>query len=70
MKQNKSVFGTVGIIVGSVALLLSLIHFWAGPFSPKPTIESVVAEKAASIRKAAIDALKVSSVRRQNDFVR
>lgn len=58
MEKNKSIFGIIGIIIGSVALLLSLLHFWAGPFSPKPTLESVVAEKAASIRKAAIDALK------------
>jgi len=58
MKDNKSLFGIIGIVIGSIALLLSLIHFWAGPFSPKPTIESVVAEKTASIRKAAIDALK------------
>ena len=56
--NKKSIYGIIGIVVGSIALLLSLIHFWAGPFAPKPTIESVVAEKAASIRKAAIDAIK------------
>lgn len=56
MKSSK--FGMLGIVVGSMALLLALVHFWAGPFSPQPTIETVVAEKAVSIRNAALDALK------------
>ncbi len=42
--------------------MLALVHFWAGPFSPKPTLEVVVAEKAASIRQATIDALKGKAV--------
>ena len=58
MEQTKSIIGTIGIIIGSISLLLSLIHFWAGPFSPQPTIETIVVEKAASIRKAALDAIK------------
>jgi len=45
-------FGNVGIVFGAIALLLSLTHFWAGPFSPKPTLENYVAEKAVSIRNA------------------
>jgi hypothetical protein len=56
--MQKSKYGTLGIIFGSVALLLALVHFWAGPFSPQPTIETVVANKAASVRAAALDALK------------
>jgi len=55
MKHKLSYFG---ITFGSVALLLALVHFWAGPFAPQPTVESFVAEKAASIRNATIDALK------------
>lgn len=50
-------FGYIGIALGSVALLLALVSFWAGPFSPQPTLETVVAEKAASIRSATLDAL-------------
>ncbi|WP_428242721.1 hypothetical protein [Gynuella sp.] len=49
--------GYIGIALGSIALLLALVSFWAGPFSPQPTLESLVAEKAASIRSAALDAL-------------
>ena len=59
----KNKFGTYGIIVGGLALMLALVHFWAGPFSPQPSLETVVAEKAASIRQATIDALKGKEVK-------
>lgn len=55
--NTKSKFGMIGIALGSIALLLSLVHFWAGPFSPQPTIETIVSEKVASIRSATLDAL-------------
>ena len=58
MELQKSKVGFIGIAVGSVALFLALYHFWAGPFSPQPTIETVVAEKVSSIRTAALNALK------------
>ncbi len=58
MTQPSSKFGFTGIAIGSVALLLALVHFWAGPFSPQPTLETTVAEKAASIKNATIKALK------------
>ncbi len=58
MNQSSAKFGFIGIWIGSIALLLALVHFWAGPFSPQPTLETTVAEKAASIRKATIKALK------------
>ncbi|WP_156826406.1 hypothetical protein [Marinobacterium rhizophilum] len=58
MERKTSKYGSFGIILGSVALLMALMHFWAGPFSPQPTLETIVAEKAASIRTAALDALK------------
>lgn len=56
MKGNT--FGKWGIAAGGVALILALAHFWAGPFAPQPSLESVVSEKAVSIRRATIDALK------------
>lgn len=55
--MRRSKFGMVGIAFGSIALMLALAHFWAGPFSPQPTIETAVAEKAASIWSATVDAL-------------
>ena len=58
MSQSSTKFGFIGIAIGSIALLLALVHFWAGPFSPQPTLETTVAEKAASIKNATIKALK------------
>lgn len=62
MTSNKSTLGLIGITIGTIALLLALIHFWAGPFSPQPTLETTIAEKTASIRQAAIDAIKGKEV--------
>lgn len=58
MERKRSIFGFIGIGVGAIALMLALVHFWAGPFSPKPTLEVVVAEKAVSIRETTIALLK------------
>lgn len=58
MEKRTSNIGIIGMAFGAIALLLALAHFWGGPFSPQPTIESVVAEKVSSIKNAAIDALK------------
>ena len=58
MSQRKSTLSFIGIGVGAIALMLALVHFWAGPFSPQPTLEQVVAEKAVSIRDATISALR------------
>ncbi len=56
MKSNK--FGNIGIVLGGVGLLLALVHFWAGPFAPKPALEDVVAEKVAAIKQKTLNALK------------
>lgn len=58
MSQSSTNFGFIGIAIGGFALLLALVHFWAGPFSPQPTLETTIAEKAASIKNATIKALK------------
>jgi len=56
--EKKSTFGVIGMTFGAVALLLALIHFWGGPFSPRPTLEQTVAETAAAIKEATVSALK------------
>lgn len=58
MSQSSTRFGFIGIAIGGIALMLALVHFWAGPFSPQPTLETTIAEKAASIKNATIKALK------------
>ena len=57
MTELNRKIGYAGVALGACALLLALIHFWAGPFSPQPTLETVVAEKAAAIRESTIKAL-------------
>lgn len=51
-------FGLIGIGLGAISLLLALVHFWAGPFSPQPTLETTVAEAAVEIRDATARALR------------
>ncbi len=58
MEQKKSTFSFIGMGMGSIALLLGLIHFWAGPFSPQPSIEQTVADAAVAIKDATIAALQ------------
>ena len=58
MEESKSTLGFTGIGLGATALLLAIVHFWAGPFSPQPAMEQIVAEKAVLIKQATIAALK------------
>lgn len=58
MERKRPVVGIVGIALGAAALLLAIVHFWAGPFSPQPDLETTIAEKAVAIRDATVAALK------------
>jgi len=58
MNERRAILGSIGIAVGSVALLVALVHFWMGPISPQPSLETTVAEKAVAIKNATIAALK------------
>jgi hypothetical protein len=58
MSKQSSKISFTGIAIGAVALLLAVVHFWAGPFSPQPTLEQTVAEKAVAIKEATLAALK------------
>ncbi|MGE0486444.1 MAG: hypothetical protein AB7Q81_19995 [Gammaproteobacteria bacterium] len=62
MLATKAIAGWLGIVLGALSLLLALVHFYAGPFSPQPTLEEVVAEKAAAIKRATVAALKGEKV--------
>lgn len=59
---KKNTYAALGVIVGGLALILALVHFWAGPFTPQPSLESFVSETALSIRQAAIGAWQGKSV--------
>jgi len=58
MEYSRHSVGFIGIGVGAIALLLAIVHLWAGPFSPKPSLERSVAETAVAIKNATIAALK------------
>jgi hypothetical protein len=58
MEARKSKISYFGIGIGAIALLLAIVHFWAGPFSPQPSLEQSVAEKAVSIKNATMAALR------------
>ena len=62
MPQQTSRVGYAGMGCGALALLLAVVHFWAGPFAPKPSLEQTVGEKAVAIRDAAVAALKGEKV--------
>ena len=57
-ETNTARLSMLGITLGGAALLLALIHFWAGPFSPQPSIERSVAETATAIRDATVAAMR------------
>ncbi len=46
-----------GVILGACALLIVMIHFWIGPFTPQQDISVSIGEIAGEIRQAATRAL-------------
>lgn len=58
MAEKRPTFGAIGMTFGAIALLLAMIHFWGGPFSPRPSLEQTVAETAAAIKEATLATLK------------
>jgi len=58
LETNRLRISLAGITVGGAALLLALVHFWAGPFAPTQSVEQTVAETAVAIRDATVAALK------------
>ncbi|HHA1256998.1 TPA: hypothetical protein ACOEEM_001627 [Enterobacter asburiae] len=55
--RNK--FSSVGMLLGVIALLLSLAQFTLGPFSSKSTaLEVVVAEKVSAVKKGIMAGIK------------
>jgi len=65
MEEKRSTTGFVGIAVGSIALMMAIVHFWMGPLSPQPSVERTVAERAVAIKNATIAALKGESIKKE-----
>ncbi|AOR64424.1 hypothetical protein [Pectobacterium wasabiae] len=55
--DKKSKFSTIGMVLGALALLISVTYFWTGPSKPEVSIEERVAEKIVSIRDTTLDRL-------------
>lgn len=55
LRQN--IFGWSGIALGGLALLLAMVHFYAGPFASQQTLESLVAGKAMAIKESLLASL-------------
>ena len=56
--QTRPIAGFFGFALGALALILVLVHFWAGPFAPQQRASVTVGEIAGEIREAAIRKLK------------
>lgn len=55
--QNK--ISSLGMLFGAIALMMGIIHFSFGPFSaPPPTLESIVADKTAEIKRGLLAGIK------------
>lgn len=55
--RNK--FSSLGMFLGGIALILSIVQFSFGPFSPKPpALEVIVAEKVSAVKQGVIAGLK------------
>jgi hypothetical protein len=37
-EDSRHTVGFIGIGIGAIALPLAIVHLWAGPFSPQPTL--------------------------------
>ena len=56
--SNSPTFGFLSVVLGFLAFVAVIGHFYAGPLDPPPPIEVSIAEKAASIRDATVAALR------------
>jgi hypothetical protein len=52
-KQN-SLISALGIGLGATALLLAVIHFWAGPFSVEPAFQQTVSDKVIALKESVL----------------
>ena len=66
-ERKRPILGFFGIGAGAIALMLAIVHFWAGPFSPQPTLEQSVAETAVAIRDATMAALRGEEIATQQE---
>lgn len=66
MSEKKPRVGSIGIVIGSIALLLALFHHYAGPLSPQPKLERTIAETAVALRDATMAALNGKEIKKRS----
>ena len=55
---SQSRFGIAGMVLGCLALLVVVFHFWAGPVAPQKTLERSLAETAVNFAKEVVRVAK------------
>ncbi|CTQ49977.1 hypothetical protein [Jannaschia donghaensis] len=53
-QPTAGIFGTAGLILGGLALVLAVFHFFGGPFAPQDAVGVTLGEIAAEAGKAAL----------------
>lgn len=53
-RADSNRFGIAGMLLGGLALLVAVMHFWLGPIEPPEPIEISVADTAVAIRDAVV----------------
>lgn len=57
-QARSPLLGGIALALGGIALLLAIVHFYAGPFAPQPSFEDSVADTAVAIRDATVARLR------------
>ena len=58
LNLSQSKFGMAGMLCGCAALIVVVLHFWAGPLAPQKTLERSLAETAVNFAKEVVRVAK------------
>lgn len=61
VSKPRPLAGITAFVLGSLALLMVLAHFWVGPLAPQQRVGVTVGEIAGEVRQAALRKLKGES---------
>ena len=54
MTNPRGPFSYAGLLAGSLATLIAIVHFWAGPIVEPPPLEEVISDKIVATRDATV----------------
>lgn len=54
MTNSRGPFSLAGLLAGSLATLIAIVHFWAGPIVEPPPLEDVISDKIVATRDATV----------------